>query len=1313
MMHTITLARAVEQFRRSLAAVLMFVLVVSSFPAIVVAEEDAAPADAPAATEVDSSVDDTPAAEADATETDAPATESEAQEPVVEDSVAPIDAPELPEAAPSEEGADDAVPAELQEDPISELADTITEDLIDPILVSEDEGSSTVIEQVELGITYSHEGNDQVQVTFTQLPETPGSLTITEVTLSDEQIEALGAVSRTAYDITSSMENGTFAYDLKLPVPAGLEAVSQVVYAQSVEELEEGASAVASEKIEMAASEDAVVVTELDHFTVFVVTSFEEVQVTPPTTSYNGIWIAWGTNASVTQVPTGTGGIASSEGGNHAIVEAGAYTAWDGYKSTFPSGGYDTRVDVYLDMDLATGAGFDKRMDFSSAVSNTSGNHRRDFIFHLGTDPTTAGQWLVSASNNSVGWPGNPANNPEELTESGWYTLEHQFRSNAGTLEVTFNIYKKADNSLVGSWTRSDASDVIGSTVGGNRYGWFIDTGSYAFDQIIIDNAQIEYSSIPHNEQTVVVRAADLQGWYEAITVGGVVDFLDEPTAPLGDGALNLTTQADNQDRAALMRDEDVALADITELSYRTKRGTGFINEGNAAYRVRIDADGNPATVTDVATLIYEPYWQNATSPDAAPIVQGVWQTWDVDGGFFWASIPGGNAVSGLTNGSGGPPFYTIDDVLTLHPNARVTAVSVGVGSYNNNYDILIDAFVFGYRTGSSFETVTYDFEPTAPDTTPPMVPVHLSPLDNAVQNFNDFYFDWTDVADAVEYEFQSSQNPAVGVDGALTTGVWNNKAHGAPDRDFLSDSTIHSYGANGTWYWQVRARDAAGNWSAWTTPWKLTIDLTPPSPADSTRPTLVFIDPAAANQTYDLSIPVTVEARDTGSGLNGLVVHFKGTDGSTHLGACGAGLSGLAGTTASTTYSCTLDVSSYPDGTYYLRAGTTDIAGNNRTVQLAVVVSHRDSEILQPTPSEATFATTELEAFYADENGDGNDAVQWAVRAGTCAASTNTVFGNVDGKNTPFSWNGTNFLASIDTTTVADGEYCFVFNPTEDTGDANQRLTRTFNIDNTGPTAPAIVFPAAEQIFTATPILNDWTEAADPNGVVTYEVAYAYDDGHTFGGSTCPTVSVIDTVAISGCRQTSATERNHTPAIDEQGGVTIWVRAFDALGNAGEWSDPVHYWYDVTGTGPVSPPTAPTNLSSGGGGGSYTHNIHANDDDGEVLGATTDACIPLIGTYLSITRPNDSADVTDLQNFLNGHMNAGLAVTGIFTTATEAAVHAFQKLYWQDVLAPWFTVPGSGITDADDSTGVVFLTTKWKINDIVCPGGEAKPVLQ
>ncbi|MFZ2777677.1 MAG: hypothetical protein WAZ96_00545, partial [Candidatus Moraniibacteriota bacterium] len=81
------------------------------------------------------------------------------------------------------------------------------------------EGNVATIEPVELNKTYKAPQNNKVTVTFTKLPEKAGSLVVKEIKLSAEEMLSLGALSDTAYDITSNMENGTFEYDLTLPYP--------------------------------------------------------------------------------------------------------------------------------------------------------------------------------------------------------------------------------------------------------------------------------------------------------------------------------------------------------------------------------------------------------------------------------------------------------------------------------------------------------------------------------------------------------------------------------------------------------------------------------------------------------------------------------------------------------------------------------------------------------------------------------------------------------------------------------------------------------------------------------------------------------------------------------------------------------------------------------------------------------------------------------------------------------------------------------------------------------------------------------------
>jgi hypothetical protein len=78
-------------------------------------------------------------------------------------------------------------------------------------------GKIAEIGPVETGKTYKAPQNEKVTITFSKLPEKSGKLKIEEITLTDDQMSSLGALSDKAYDITSDMDNGTFKYDLTLP----------------------------------------------------------------------------------------------------------------------------------------------------------------------------------------------------------------------------------------------------------------------------------------------------------------------------------------------------------------------------------------------------------------------------------------------------------------------------------------------------------------------------------------------------------------------------------------------------------------------------------------------------------------------------------------------------------------------------------------------------------------------------------------------------------------------------------------------------------------------------------------------------------------------------------------------------------------------------------------------------------------------------------------------------------------------------------------------------------------------------------------
>jgi hypothetical protein len=166
------------------------------------------------------------------------------------------------------------------------------------------------------------------------------------------------------------------------------------------------------------------------------------------------------------------------------------------------------------------------------------------------------------------------------------------------------------------------------------------------------------------------------------------------------------------------------------------------------------------------------------------------------------------------------------------------------------------------------------------------------------------------------------------------------------------------------------------------------------------------------------------------------------------------------------------------------------------------------------------------------------------------------------------------------------------------------------FTIDNTAPTAPEIVFPNPDQYFTTQPILNDWTNVVDGlSGLDYYRIEYVYDDGHTFSGGPYRIVGLPNNPADS-----PASQRNHIPAIGEQGGVSFRVQAFDNAGNEGAWSEWRHYYYDASDPWTVF--TAPSD------GQIFTGPIHIagisedNPDFGGIVG--------MVGLFYSVSGEND-----------------------------------------------------------------------------------------
>lgn len=163
----------------------------------------------------------------------------------------------------------------------------------------------------------------------------------------------------------------------------------------------------------------------------------------------------------------------------------------------------------------------------------------------------------------------------------------------------------------------------------------------------------------------------------------------------------------------------------------------------------------------------------------------------------------------------------------------------------------------------------------------------------------------------------------------------------------------------------------------------------------------------------------------------------------------------------------------------------------------------------------------------------------------------------------------------------------------------------------------------------------------------------------------------------------------------------------------------------DMITTYDFEPTPAPTTGGGGGGGrllessGGSNQNDDDEDEDedlddapeGEVLGASDSVgtCGMYLEDYIGMNTHTASVwETMKLQLFLLSK-NLYVADAGVFDTATETEVRRYQADNASAILQPWVT---AGLADTLPPTGKVYKTTRWHINNAVCPGSESFPVL-
>jgi hypothetical protein len=146
------------------------------------------------------------------------------------------------------------------------------------------------------------------------------------------------------------------------------------------------------------------------------------------------------------------------------------------------------------------------------------------------------------------------------------------------------------------------------------------------------------------------------------------------------------------------------------------------------------------------------------------------------------------------------------------------TPISVSTVAQSDTMTIYLQLFQSKYHewNKTGIDDVVVCSPEILADTTPPAMPTLNSPFHGSIVSSLPIIFDWSDVDDPsspVVYELQIDDNddfssPVI-AETTLTT----------------SSYTVASI-QNGTYYWRVRAKDKEGNFSSWTQPWTIIVNI-------------------------------------------------------------------------------------------------------------------------------------------------------------------------------------------------------------------------------------------------------------------------------------------------------------------------------------------------------------------------------------------------------------------------------------------------------------------------------------------------------
>lgn len=916
--------------------------------------------------------------------------------------------------------------------------------------------SNNNVSQVVVGTTYNL-GGQNVKVKFNSVTDTSGNLNYSENTLSPSQITQLGALSNTVYDISSSMPNGSFAYDLTLPYPTGVSGTDfKVLYASDINSLSSGTQVSQS----ITDNEDGTfTIHNLTHFTVFVVVNpntpanCDAIQV--GTTCYTTIQAAVNAAANDDTIKVGSTGSPYGE------------TVYVNKQLTFTGVGNPSVTAFVLQTTPVTITGITTSVSIATPIVSltnpvNSGNQTTTTITGTGAANATLNYTITGTSGSVSNTYAIPSTGVISITNINVSTLPD------GPLTLTVNLTSEgysSSNATAAAFkdtgvptqatgltitnpisnSNKTAVAISGTVEVGSTVNWTISNGGSSVSGTTtltsggtFSATNIDVSSLPDGTLTLSVTVTDAAGNTSATASTTATKDTVAPTVSAG---TNKTKNVSfNQD--ATVSDPSPSSGGLTYL-WTKQSGPGTITFGSANAEDTIVSASQDGTYVLLLTV------NDAAGNSSGSTFTLVWDT----------QAPTVNAGSNVSKKT---LFNTASTVSDPSPSS---------GGLVYSWTKLSGPGTITFGTASTQNTTITASQDGA-------YVIRLTVTDAAGNSaFSEFTLNWDTVAPTVNAGTDKTKNILYAQDAAVTDPTPSSdglvyqwiQISGPGTITFgsaTSEDTSISASQDGTYVVQLTVTDAAGNSASdtFSLVW------------DTVAPTVNAGSNVSKNALFTTSSTVSDPSPSSG-GLTYLWTKQSGPGNITF------------GTSTAQDTTITAD----QDGTYVIQLMVTDAAGNSTTSTFTLVWDTVVPTVNagSNTSKKALFTTTATASDPSPSSGIAS--YLWTQVSGPGTIT----FGTSDALNTTI-------------TTSQDGAYVIRLTVTDIAGNTNNSQF-ILNWDTVAPTVDAGANQIKNATFTQTGTASD---AAPSSGGLTYVWSKVSGPGTVTFGSVNNLATTISTNA-------------------------------------------------------------------------------------------------------------------------------------------------------------------------------------------------------